>query len=573
MVDASRVRRRTFIRMAGTVGAGLPLLLGACTLPNALTPAAPTAGGNQSGATPAAGATRSGKLQLPTYATGPGPKPDFPGNATGLQPGYLNYPPNLVKSVPQPAGLGGDVTVLVSTASPPPPALEQNAAWQAINKDLNANMKLNIVATGPDYTTRVTTTMAGSDLPDMLFLSQVPVNNVPQFLQASCADLTPYLSGDAVKDYPNLAAYPTNSWKPTVFNGSIYAVPNVRAPINYVWYANQNLMDQVGAQPPKSADDFKRLVQEFTRPQANQYGIGAGAPAYGLQNNGRGDVPMLSMFGAPNNWSVDASGKFSKDIESEQFKAALGFVRDLYALGVYWPDPVPLNSVVLKTNYLGGRIGIISTGWISYAIEFWDPGLKLSPPMRPRVFPPFEANGGKPMWHQTQGNAGMMVLKKGTPERTKELLRILNYLSAPFGSQEALLINYGVKDIDYTPDEKGNPVKTPQGNADTSVPWLFVATSLPVLFDSNDATFVPTAYQTEQALMENLVPDPTAGLYSSTDATKGPVLLQKFNDGLGEIVTGTAPIANLTQLLQDWRAGGGDQIRTEYEKSYADAQK
>ena len=63
----------------------------------------------------------------------------------------------------------------------------------------------------------------------------MPVNNVPQFLQASCADLTPYLAGDAVKDYPNLAAYPTNSWKPMVFNGAIYAVPNVRAPINYVW--------------------------------------------------------------------------------------------------------------------------------------------------------------------------------------------------------------------------------------------------------------------------------------------------------------------------------------------------
>ena len=90
-------------------------------------------------------------------------------------------------------------------------------------------------------------------------------------------------------------------------------------------------------------------------------------------------------------------------------------MRDLYASGVYSPDPVPLNSVILKTNYLGGRIGIISTGWISYAIEFWDPALKLNPPMRPRVLPPFDANGGEPIWHQTQGTSpGMMVLKKGT---------------------------------------------------------------------------------------------------------------------------------------------------------------
>ena len=55
--------------------------------------------------------------------------------------------------------------------------------------------------------------------------------------------------------------------------------------------------------------------------------------------------------------------------------------------------------------------------------------------------------------------------------------------------------------------------------------------------------------------MGNLVPDPTAGLYSSTDATKGPVLLDKFNDGLGQIVTGAAPVDNLTQLLQDGAPG------------------
>src|SRR5207237_338214 len=158
---------------------------------------------------------------------------------------------------------------------------------------------------------------------------------------------------------------------------------------------------QVGGGPPKSADDFKRILKELTRPQANQYGIGAGTPAYGLQNTGRGDVPMLSMFGAPNNWSVDSTGKFVKDIETEQFKAALGFVRDLYATGVYWPEPLPLNATPFKTNFLASKIAMISTGWISYAVEFWDVGLKSNPPVKVRVLPPFEANGGKPTWHQT----------------------------------------------------------------------------------------------------------------------------------------------------------------------------
>ena len=60
----------------------------------------------------------------------------------------------------------------------------------------------------------------------------------------------------------------------------------------------------------------------------------ATSSAYGLQYSGRGDVPFLSMFRVPNNWSVDSSGKFTKDIETPEFAAALGYVRDLFAAGV-----------------------------------------------------------------------------------------------------------------------------------------------------------------------------------------------------------------------------------------------
>ena len=45
--------------------------------------------------------------------------------------------------------------------------------------------------------------------------------------------------------------------------------------------------------------------------------------------------------------------------------------------------------------------------------------------------------------------ASFMAIKKGSPERVKELLRVMNFLAAPFGSQEFHLLNYGVKDVDY----------------------------------------------------------------------------------------------------------------------------
>ena len=70
-----------------------------------------------------------------------------------------------------------------------------------------------------------------------------------------------------------------------------------------------------------------------------------------------------------------------------------------------------------------------------------------------------------------------------------------------------------------------------------------------------------------------MVNDPSVGLYSPTDASKGGVLTQRFADGLGEIVTGRSPLSNLDQLLSDWRLNGGDQMRMEYQQLHAASQK
>jgi putative aldouronate transport system substrate-binding protein len=39
------------------------------------------------------------------------------------------------------------------------------------------------------------------------------------------------------------------------------------------------------------------------------------------------------------------------------------------------------------------------------------------------------------------------------------------------------------------------------------------------------------------------------------------------------MVTGRAPVSGLDQLIKDWRAGGGDQMRTEFQQAYADSTK
>jgi putative aldouronate transport system substrate-binding protein len=593
--NESRMDRRSFLRVATASSIGL-LVAAACspvtsggspssapvatsappkptTVPVAATsaPAAkptspPPAVAPTAVPTPAA-AARAG---LPAYVpTTGGPKADLAASDAGLQAGYFSYPKDLVKTVPTPPGLGGDVTAIVQTSTAPPTPLDQNAAWQEINKQLNANMKMQPVSS-TDYRARVAVVIAGNDVPDLFFISHtLTATGIPQFLKAAYTDLTPFVAGDAIKEYPNLAAFPTPAWKQTLVDGGLYGVPVIRPAFQNVPFINQSRFDAIGVSQPRTDDDFKRIAKELTRPAANQYGIGALAPGYGLVFDGRGEVPQLAMFGAPNNWGVDSSGKFTKDIETEQFKTALGFVRDLHASGVVYPDPT-LSQTTARSNFLSGKIGVITTGWAAYGPLLWDVGAKLTPPVKVRTLRPFSVDGRQPIWHQSQGFNGLTAIKKSSPERVRELLRILSYLAAPFGSQEYHLLNFGVRETDFTFDDQGNPALTPKGQEDARVGWSSVVLPMPVLFDPTDAEMVKAAYADEQAMVPIMIPDPSIGLYSPTDLSMSGTLTNTFFDGIGEMVTGRSPMSNLDQLLKDWRSAGGDRIRGEFEKSYAE---
>jgi putative aldouronate transport system substrate-binding protein len=242
-------RRELIGRAAGLAATGLSLpLLAACGIiprPGA----APT---STSSAT--AGASARGKA--PNYLpVQDGPKPDLPPRADGVDAGYFTFPTTLFKSVKEPPGKGKgeEVTLLTNLIQGAVVPLEQNAAWQAVNKDMGLTVRQRLYGSA-DYRAGVNTTIAGGDLPDTIYNTpQKYIPNLPSFLQAQCADLTPYLGGDAVKDYPNLANLPTPCWAETVFNGALYAVPVPRAPFLNAFLVRQDLVDQAQVPAPKSA--------------------------------------------------------------------------------------------------------------------------------------------------------------------------------------------------------------------------------------------------------------------------------------------------------------------------------
>ncbi|HEV7663359.1 MAG TPA: extracellular solute-binding protein [Chloroflexota bacterium] len=560
------VNRRQFIGRSG-------LLVGALLLSEACTPAAPAA---TSVSTSGAVAAKPGGSVFPAYVPFPNkPKPDYPSSGDPYLDGYDNFPKNPVKAITGNVGQNSTVTAMTIGLFPPPTPYENNPAWQAINKELNVDFKMNIVAPG-DYIPKLATVMAGGDMPDLLFFyynlqtAITAVAGVPQFLEAQGADLTPYLSGDAAKDYPSLASIPTRAWKNSgsVYNSKIIMIPKPLYSEGFVFLKNVNQWDgDLGKDyVPKNADDFKRVMLALTRPAEGRYATAAAGASSNADAFGLGWYSQL--FGAPNQWRLSADGKLTRSFETPEYKETVAFVRDLYASGVYHPNTLQMSSGPNgRSDYAAGKWTIWLDGFATAWSDPWRRARASSNPFEVHMIPLFAAHdGGKPVHHLNAAHLGATAIKKGSPERVKELLRVLNYLAAPFGSKEDLLLSYGVEGPDYALDDKGNPVLTERGNPDANyLPFKYVAQRPSVLYLPDIPDFTRVLSDAEKQLIPIGIADPTVGFVSPTGVRQGVVVNQTFQDGMRDIVVNRRPMSDFDQLVTDWRSGGGETMRKEFQ--------
>jgi putative aldouronate transport system substrate-binding protein len=576
------ISRRRFIRASAVLAlggaAGTSALLSAC---QPQTPA-PSAGatpptGGASAPTPNAAKPSAAKpgdraaSVFPTYtAFSGGAKPDYHLDDPLYSDAYDAYPTTAFNASTEAPGTGSTVNVLMASYFPTPTLYDQNPTWQEINRRLNANVQMNLVP-GADYRVKFATTIAGDDLPDIMhiFFGYTVAPNLPAFFKAKCADLAPYLSGDAAKEYPYLAAIPTYAWKNSIsaIGDQLFLLPIQRQmtsipPFGGNFFKNVDFYDaELGADyTPKNADDFKRAMTQLNRPNESRSAIGN----FGTNDRLFGLSGYTQMFGVPNNWQLDASGKLTKDRETEAYKAAVGYVRDLMAAGLFTPDAATMvNS---RTDWVAKKFVVTVEGHGNSWVDAWQRGLQQNPPTRTGLIKPFAANDGqKPIAYLSQGFVSMNVLKKAPPDRIKELLRILNFLASPFGSQESTLLKYGIQGQDYTLDEKGTPQPTPEGRSRSGyVPWRYLAEHPWVHSEPALPGYAKAAHEAEQAVIPLGIDDPTNGFYAPTLYGKGAVADVAFNDGVRDIILGRKPLSALDGFVKDWQRDAGEQIRKEY---------
>jgi putative aldouronate transport system substrate-binding protein len=499
-----------------------------------------------------------GGAQPPDYKSADVAKPDLPGIAGRVAAGYLTFPAEPPSAAPGKPGKGGTITSMMFTNQAAMLGVDKNPFWQELNKRLGTELRINSFPHA-DYTAKLTTTLAGGDLPDTVQLSLQGVPNFQQMMKSQFRDLSPYLSGSAAADYPYLAALPTVSFRSMIFNDGLWGVPYPLQLVPNVVMARQDIVGAKGLSLElRDGQDFMKLCKELTDAKNQQWAFTY--PESMLEF-------ICEMTGAPNGWRVE-DGKFTSAYETDEYRDALGFMAQLWKQGVVWPDTFAGNPKYLEL-FVKGTTAFVHdnyTDWSYYLANA--PKAKIS-----GVVPVKWGGGGQAGVYETNGiYTFTAVNKKLSDDRVREILAVMNWIAAPFGTDVYEFVNYGVPGRDYT--LKGtDPVRTDLGNTEVfQMNLFFLANSTPVLFFSGQPEVTRQVYAFIKELTKITIPLPTVGLLSDASSSSAATVADKTRDNLiKDVIQGRKSMKDFDAGVESWLGAVGEKIRKEYEEGYAAA--
>jgi putative aldouronate transport system substrate-binding protein len=499
---------------------------------------------------------KNAKVKLPTYVPFSKVKPDLAGTKQGAMPTFFKYPANPAHATEGIPGEGGTVSAMTIIYSSLPPSTGSNKYWQELNKRLGVELKFNMV-NSTDYPDKLATQVAGGDLPDIVnFFGGVP--SMPQLLKAKFQDLTEFLSGDAIKEYPCLAALPADCWKYMLYNGGIYGIPIPRSPVGSIMLTRDDIIKAKGLNHnPANFQEFRELCKGLTDEDASKWAAGS---TDGLLQYVR------SMLGIPNGW-IRENGKFVNVYETDTMHQALSAVRTLVKDGSVHPDAFSADTAKNKNWMFAGTIAMNNDGY-----KGWSTDVLAGLPDRLHQLgalhtPGFD--GGKGTHQEGNSTFAVVSLKKADKKRIKELLRICNWLAAPFGSEECLFRKYGLKGQDYSV-KAGEPVLTDVGVSETSLPTKYITDCTDFIYEPGNEALAKKEHEFFVKEAELIIPNPSAALYSDANSRKGPEYEDEFTKLRAQIFQGRKSLSDWDDLVGKWKDDIGDTIRKDYEKAYGE---
>ncbi|GAA1002693.1 sugar ABC transporter substrate-binding protein [Acrocarpospora pleiomorpha] len=478
---------------------------------------------------------------------------------TGVPPvpdGYVRYPGALVDAITEKPGTSSKtITAMTPVWGPAPPGIGDNAYLQAVNAELGTPVDFT-VQDGNTYGDKLNAMFGARDVPELLCVPGWEVEKIPRFAEAVKAlfeDLTDHLAGDAVNAYPMLATFPTAAWRNAIWNKRLVAVPNPNDGLfPYGLFTRKDLLDERRLGVPGSLDELLAAGKEVTDPARKVWAFG--------------DIfAMIQMYrkvpGSKGGWRLRADRTPEFKYETPEYRQALEDMAKIYKDGLVHPDLVASRGA--DQNQLFARNGAIV--FMQAGMGFWQGAQaeyqKINRTLDIQPVPLFSAAGGDPLMWRADAPISYTFVRKGVGrERIQELLRIINWCSAPLGTQEAQLRDFGVAGRHHTSTPDG-PVKTDLAFKEIANQYFFISGRRPIIGPYPETPeYVRDALAYSNETVRYLEPDPWDGLKVEMPAgykANAAPAEEQFTD----VLRGRRPLSDADAIVKEWRAAGGDEAR------------
>ncbi|MER5180143.1 extracellular solute-binding protein [Streptomyces sp. NPDC002896] len=544
---SSAPSRRSFLAStavaAAAVAGGMPLLT-AC-------------GGSDGGSKDGTTSGKDAKKILPTFVAQNVVTPDIPsknGSAVGFT-SKLSLA-DLKTSVPEKLGKGSTVKIMSPFWGSPPKS--SNPYYKAMNELIGADIVWQN-QDGNTYDEKLGAVLASSNMPDVVVIPSWNMGGkIPSAIISKMADLGPYLSGDKVKEYPNLAALPTDAWRYSIFGGKLRGLPQPSPTVpGIVPFYRKDIFDKEGYELPTSADEFLALAKDITNAKAKVWACDD------MKWTAFNSFGVLSGSEKPLGWNL-VDGKLIYRVETDEYLEALEWTRKLYAAGVVHPDAKAQNQGDAGLRFTSGEVLMynqnISDWWGKMAEQ-----ATQNKKFRIAGMDIFGHDGGDPqLWAASPAGIFAFINKKASKAVIHDVLAAANVAAAPYGTKEYMLTQYGVEGTHYTVKD-GMPIKTDKGNQEVVNAYVMLSLPAPTIAHPDFPDIAKEQVEWQQRMGAFTKKSSFFGM-QVTEPARYTNLSNDFEQLEDDIVRGRKKISDMQQAISDWKSQGGDKLRDWYKK-------
>ncbi len=454
------------------------------------------------------------------------------------------------------------------------PMSDDMMVFQQLNEKCGVDIQLELApSASADAKERFNLLMASDEIPDVVVYKLDELNKYTK----AFAPLNDLIDQHAPNIKKAIEEDETTVRDLTALDGNIYTLAKI-SPVKTanVYFARKDWMDKLGIEEPKTLDEFYNMLVKFRDGDPNGNGEKDEIP-YTTRSKKSGLMNFAEAFGIREEYFVE-DGTVKYGAIDPRMKDVLTFLNKMYTEKLVDTEYPTLDNKQWQARVTNEQSGVLHD-WVS-RIDFFNQLLEKTNPEGKftALLPPTQGDVPVGTWYQMTRarDDGAAAISKASKNK-EAVIKMFDYI---FSDEGMLLTNFGLEGDTYTM-ESGDPVYTDKilKNSDGKAPQIALYSEAltidwPMVQDmryekqllSPEAGAARDKYE---PIIRKSFPKLkfTDAERSEISAKMGDITTYK-DEMMDKFITGTEPISNFDNFVQQLKTMGIDEVLGKYNSAY-----